>query len=133
MSADDYREWARYAEQDWQLAISLLRRKRLPTVAICFHAQQSAEKYLKAILLSQGVVFPKTHDLLMLNSLCEQQGILTGFSPRLLTLLSDYAVISRYPGNEPTSEEAREAVEIARGVRTFARGWLGLGKGSRRT
>lgn len=132
MSVDDYREWVRYAEQDWQLAVSLLRRKQLPTVAICFHAQQSAEKYLKALLLSKGLIFPKTHDLATLNSLCEQQGILTGFSPGLLTLLSEHAVVSRYPGNEPTPEEAREAVEIARGVRAFTRKWLGLTKGSRR-
>lgn len=128
MSVDDYREWARYAEQDWQLATSLLRRKRLPAVAICFHAQQGAKKYLKALLLSKGSAFPKTHDLSMLNSLCEQQGILTGFSPELLTLLSEHAVVSRYPGNEPTLEETREAVEIARNVRAFARRWLGLKK-----
>lgn len=61
MSVDDYREWVRDAEQDWQLAVSLLRRKQLPTVAICFHAQQSAEKYLKALLLSKRLIFPKTH------------------------------------------------------------------------
>jgi HEPN domain-containing protein len=126
MSVDDYREWVRYAEQDWQLAASLLRRKRPPTVAVCFHAQQSAEKYLKALLLSRRLIFPRTHDLATLNSLCEQNGILTGFSPRLLTLLSEYAVASRYPGNEPTLEEAREAVEIARVVRAFARQWLGV-------
>ncbi|MFN3763556.1 MAG: hypothetical protein ACK4WK_10200 [Anaerolineae bacterium] len=33
MSVDDYREWVRYAEQDWQRAVSLLRRKRPPIVA----------------------------------------------------------------------------------------------------
>ncbi|RME80971.1 MAG: HEPN domain-containing protein [Caldilineae bacterium] len=131
-SVDDYREWTRYAEQDWQLAVSLLRRKHPPTVAICFHAQQSAEKYLKAMLLSQGVVFPRTHDLATLASLCEQHGILTGFLPRSLTLLSEYAVAARYPGNEPTPDEAREAIEIARSVRAFVRKWLGLGRGSRR-
>ncbi|MDW8319353.1 MAG: HEPN domain-containing protein [Anaerolineae bacterium] len=59
-------------------------------------------------------------------TLCEQQGVLTGFSPRLLTLLSEHAVVSRYPGNEPTPDEAREAVEIARDVRVFVRRWLGL-------
>lgn len=128
MSVDDYREWMRYAEQDWQLAVSLLRRKRLPTVAICFHAQQSAEKYLKALLLARGVTFPKTHDLVALNSLCEQHGILTGFSPALLTVLSEYAVVARYPGSEPLPEEAREAVEIARKVRAFARRYLGSAK-----
>lgn len=128
MSVDDPLEWARYAEQDWQLAASLVRRKRPPLMAICFHAQQSAEKYLKALLLSKTSSFPKTHDLLMLNSLCEQAGILTGFSPRHLTLLSDHAVASRYPGEEPTLDEAHEALAIARTVRDFSRKWLNLKK-----
>ena len=43
MSVNDPMEWARYAEQDWQVATSLIRRKHPPNVAICFHAQQSAE------------------------------------------------------------------------------------------
>jgi HEPN domain-containing protein len=126
MSVDDPLEWIRYAEEDWKLAVSLLRRKHPPSIAICFHAQQSAEKYLKALLLSRRVHFPKTHDLPTLNSLCEQHGILTGFSPRLLTLLTAHAVASRYPGEEPTLEEARESVEIAKTVRRFARRWLGI-------
>lgn len=128
MSADDFHQWARYAEQDWQLAASLLRRKNPPTNAICFHAQQSAEKYLKALLLSKKLDFPKTHDLPTLNSLCEQNGILTGFSPELMTHLTDHAISSRYPGDEPTLEDAREAVEIAKTVRKFARKWLGVEK-----
>ncbi len=126
MNVDDPQIWARYAEEDYRLTASLLRRKRKPIRAICFHAQQSAEKYFKALLLSRDLTFPKTHDLPTLNSLCEQAGILTGFSPKLLTLLSDYAVASRYPGEEPTLEEAREALEIAKTVRRFARKWLRL-------
>jgi len=45
MNVDDPLAWAAYAEQDWKLAVSLLRRKHPPSMAICFHAQQSAEKY----------------------------------------------------------------------------------------
>lgn len=131
MSIADHLLWVRYAEQDWQLAVSLLRRKHLLTVAICFHAQQCAEKYLKALLISRQLEFPKTYDLATLNSLCERHGILTGILPHSLALLSDYAVVARYPGNEPTEEEAREAVAIARVVRGFVRKWLGLGKALR--
>jgi HEPN domain-containing protein len=58
--------------------------------------------------------------------MCAQYGILTGFSPQLLTLLTDHAVASRYPGEEPTPEEARQSIEIAKTVRKFARQWLGL-------
>jgi len=43
-----------------------------------------------------------------------------------LDKLSFYAVLTRYPGETPTSEEAREAVKIAQEVRRFARRMLGL-------
>lgn len=126
MNESDAFAWAHYAEEDWQLARSLLRRKRPPLHAICFHAQQSAEKYLKALLLTQNIPFPKTHDLPTLNSLCEKNAILTGFSPIHLTSLSDHAVATRYPGEAPTLEEAREAIKIAKTVRKFCRKYLGL-------
>lgn len=69
MSADDWEDWARFAEQDWQLAVSLLRRKQPSAVHIAFMAQQCAEKYLKAMLVSRQAAFPKTHDLRALNAL----------------------------------------------------------------
>ncbi len=34
-----------------------------PTDTVCFHAQQCVEKYLKAVLVSEAIDFPKTHDL----------------------------------------------------------------------
>jgi len=40
--------------------------------------------------------------------------------------LSYYAVRVRYPGEDPTPDEAREALDTARAVRRFARKWLGL-------
>ncbi len=126
MKPDDPLAWARLAEEDWDLAVSLSKRKRLPVKAICFHAQQSAEKHLKALLVSRQAYFPKTHDLVYLNQLCEQTGILTGFDSEDLAVLSDYAVQVRYPGDEPRDDDARLAIEIARAVRAFARRWLGL-------
>ncbi|MFZ5822463.1 MAG: HEPN domain-containing protein [Chloroflexota bacterium] len=121
-------DWANYAEQDWETAKLLLKRAKPLTISVCFHAQQSAEKYLKALLVAKEVDFPKTHDLSSLNVLCDQAGILTGFSPARLTILTDHAVASRYPGNEPTIEDAKESIEIANSIRKFARSFLGLKK-----
>ena len=43
-------EWIDKAEEDFHAAISLRRLRRYPTHnAVCFHAQQCIEKYLKAI------------------------------------------------------------------------------------
>jgi len=126
--SDDAREWVEYAEEDLILAKSALRRTKPLTIGSCFHSQQCAEKYFKAILVAQDVEFPKTHDLLILNTLCTDAGIITGFSIEDLGRLSGYAVRTRYPGNQPTPEEAKEAVEITITIRRFARAFLGLKK-----
>lgn len=126
--ADDALEWVKYAEEDLILAKSALRRSKPLTMGSCFHSQQCAEKYLKAILVSKDAEFPKTHDLLILDGLCKAAGILTGFTKEDLGRLSGYAVRTRYPGNQPVPKEAREALEIAIQIRRFARTFLGLKK-----
>src|SRR5438128_11524356 len=60
----DTAEWVKKAGADF---ISMMREmnavNELNYDLICFLAQQSAEKYLKALLCENGVPFPKTHDL----------------------------------------------------------------------
>jgi HEPN domain-containing protein len=118
--------WADYAEEDLIVAKSTLRRKQPLTSASCFHSQQCAEKYFKAILVAKDVQFPKTHDLAILNTLCTNAGIFTGFPIDSLGRLSGYAVHTRYPGSQPTPDEAQDALEIALTIRQFARKFLGL-------
>ncbi len=120
--------WVARAEEDYAIATASLRRKQVWTYGACFHAQQCAEKYLKAILVSHGNSFPKVHDLLALSTLCEEAGVLTGFDPGQLDLLSAYAVRIRYPGDDPSPDEAQQAVKIAKSVRRLARRWLGFRK-----
>jgi HEPN domain-containing protein len=124
----DALEWVKYAEEDLILAKSALRRTKPLTMGSCFHSQQCAEKYLKAILVARDVEFPKTHDLLILDTLCIDAGLITGFTKDALGRLSGYAVRTRYPGNQPNSGEAKEALAIAMDVRKFARATLGLKK-----
>lgn len=118
--------WAKYADEDWNVANLLYKQNKSMHTTTCFHAQQCAEKYFKALLLSKNTHFPKTHDLLTLNSLCTQAGILTEFSPEALTILTDHAVASRYPGEEPSKTDAKESLKTAKAIRKFARAFLGL-------
>ena len=124
----ELKSWLRYAEEDFSAAKTLLDLKKPLLAAVCFHGQQCAEKYLKALLILKDVDFPKTHDLPTLNTLCNQNSILTGLDPQQLADLTKYAVQARYPGNQPTLEEAKEAIEIAKSVRRFSRSFLGLKK-----
>ena len=118
--------WAALAEEDYLLPRSALRRKEPLRYGACFHAQQCAEKYLKATLVLHEKAFPKTHDLLALSDLCAQTGILVPIAPDELDRLSAYAVQVRYPGDEPTLEAARHAMEVSKAVRRFVRGLLGI-------
>jgi len=118
-------EWLTKGEEDYSVAIGLLRRRRIPANSICFHCQQAAEKYLKATPQENGIRFGKSHDV-------EELGrMLSGSTPELLLLtddlklLSDYAVRYRYPGFDATVRQARSAVEAAKKVRLMVRGLLG--------
>ncbi len=58
------REWVQKAESDFQVAKVLSRKRKLDFHdEVCFHCQQSAEKYLKARMQEAGLRVPKTHDL----------------------------------------------------------------------
>ena len=43
-----------------------------------------------------------------------------------LNTLSEHAVRTRYPGEDPTFQEAEEAIKVAKAVRDFARKILGV-------
>ncbi len=125
-TSNDPQAWAARAEEDYLLVRSALRHKKPLTYGACFHAQQCAEKYLKAILIDRDQPFPKTHDLLALSDLCARAGIFVAIDADQLDVLSAYAVQVRYPGQDPTPEEAQEALKIAKSVRRFARKLLGI-------
>lgn len=61
------REWTEKAEGDFATAGREIRARKKPNYdAVCFHAQQCAEKFLKAILQEQDIPFGKTHNLIIL-------------------------------------------------------------------
>ena len=62
-------QWVRKAEDDIRGARSLEQSKPPLNDLICFHCQQSAEKYLKALLQEWGLVPPRIHDLVKLLNL----------------------------------------------------------------
>jgi len=106
--SNEVKEWVEYAEDDFTVAKSSLRRTKPLTAPSCFHSQQCAEKYLKAMLVAKDVEFPKTHDLLILDALCNRAGILTGYTKEDLGRLSGYAVHTRYPGIQVINQHLRK-------------------------
>jgi HEPN domain-containing protein len=108
--------WLRYACEDLRTAELIVGQGGVPRTA-CFHAQQAAEKAIKASLLFLQTGFPKTHDLeLLANRLPE--GWRLAEDPSTLSDLSDWAVEPRYPGylREATEDDTEAAIKQAREV-----------------
>lgn len=120
-------EWARKAENDFDVAHLAMEREDAPIVdAVCFHSQQCAEKYLKAFLQEQQVRFPYTHRLMPLLDLCLSVNGEFESMRQDLDRLDGYAVATRYPGSEATLEMAEAALAAATRVREFVRTELGI-------
>jgi len=119
--------WIKKAEQDYQAAIALARRRRSPLPdVVCFHSQQCAEKYLKAFLVAERAYFPKTHDLIELLQLAAVRDPSLELLKPFLSELRPYAVAFRYPDERATPTEARRALRHARRVRERMRHVLGM-------
>lgn len=108
--------WLRYAVSDLEIARTTPS-SRILLETLCFHAQQAAEKALKAVLVAQAIPFPRTHNITTLLDLLPQDMFLPS-EVEAAASLTDYSVLTRYPGNfEPvTEEEYREAVHLAEAV-----------------
>jgi len=116
---DHMRQWIAKADVDYQTAEWLLKAPDPIRESIAFHCQQAVEKYLKALLVSLRVEFPKTHDLEELLDL------LTPVLPDVATeldgvkILSPFGVKIRYPGDFPEllPGQERTVFELAKRTR----------------
>jgi HEPN domain-containing protein len=116
-AADLARAWLGKADRDLAAA-KLCAGETQTTDAACFHAQQAAEKYLKAYLTASGADFPRTHDLEELARLCQPHAPTLDLGRCDLIGLTEYAVQVRYDLTEvPSLAEARSAVAEAAAVR----------------
>ena len=117
------REWIAVADEDLRVAQHTLSLpSNCPHRMVAYHAQQSAEKYLKAYLVWRGVDFPYTHNIARLRELCMTLG---EWAAKLEDAdeLSPFATTARYPGESLVVSEtdARQSVVIAESVRRTVR------------
>ncbi|MGJ7045399.1 HEPN domain-containing protein [Thermoanaerobacterium thermosulfurigenes] len=120
---DEYKQWLNYAEDDYKAANELLKAKLYNVV--CFHSQQSIEKYLKAYLIYNGINPPRVHHLITLIR------IINKFSDAFDEFIDDvktvdmYYIPSRYPDapigslpdGMPNEDDAKKALEVAANIR----------------
>jgi len=120
-------EWVSKAEGDFAIVERESRARKHPSHdGVCFHAQQCAEKYLKARLCEAGLRFEKIHDLpALLEQVLPVEPLWETFRADL-AYLSDFAVSFRYPGESATRSTALRARNLCRSFRKAARQALGL-------
>lgn len=120
-------EWIAKAEGDLRTARREAAASEWPNFdAACFHAQQCAEKYLKARPVAGHVSFPRFHDLeALLNLVLPLE---PDWEPLRgdLQQLTDMAVEVRYPGLTADAEDAAIALAVAERVRQAVRAALGM-------
>ena len=120
-------EWIKKAEADFlSMTREMNAAKDFNYDLVCFLAQQSVEKYLKALLCETSVPFPKIHDLNKLVALLPKHLDYPESFREPISRLDRYAVEFRYPGASATQELAAEAVEEARTFRDWCRKALRL-------
>lgn len=120
------RAWVEKAESDLLCIENNLAASRVPWDTVVFHAQQAAEKLLKALLVAAGRTVPRTHDLVALLSLATAAGFpLAGCRPEI-DLLSRFGAAVRYPDAvySPTEEDGRDAAAAASRLRSAVLGLL---------
>ena len=101
--------WMDFARSD----LAVARSPSHPDVmleALCFHAQQAAEKCVKAVLVSYGIRPPKTRSIQRLIDLLPL-GVPCSAEVASATALTAYATTFRYPSDEDavTGAQHREA------------------------
>lgn len=118
----DERTWLRYAEEDLAVAERMTSERGWTPRIACFHAQQAAEKALKAVLVAEKLPLVYSHNLELLRD-----AIPEGRKSRDVEFdaawLTAWAILPRYPGDHPdaTAADAQRAVAWARAIVDAAR------------
>ncbi len=116
-SADPF-AWVAKADEDLLVIEAVVGADRVPWDIVCYHAQQTAEKMLKAYIVSHQRVAAKTHDLLTLLRECQRLGARVDDLTEECKFLLRYGALARYPGSgfEAAKEQGETAQVYARKV-----------------
>lgn len=104
------RVWLENADIDLRAGFAIVAADLPSYETASFHAQQAAEKALKAFLIRHQVDFTKTHDLGQLWMLAAAAGLGASVEPAHIDDLTPYAVDARYPRIGRPSLQKADAV-----------------------
>jgi HEPN domain-containing protein len=95
---DLVKEWYKFAEMDFITARHLFDTLHpKPLEIICYHCQQTVEKFLKGFLVLNDIEPPKTHNLLRLCEMCLEIDNRFEEIKTVCQFLNPYGIQPRYP------------------------------------
>lgn len=111
-------EWLKRAKSNLERAKAGRISKDVLYEDLCFDCQQSAEKAIKALLISIDKRFPPIHSIARLLELLSETDIEIPEKVKKTIDLTDYAVETRYPRKREaiTKKEYKRALDIAKNV-----------------
>ena len=110
------------ANDDENLLEEVISNEKVRDEIIGFHAQQAAEKMLKALLVAKNIHYRRTHDLRELIDLLRDNGIEFPESLMEIRTLSPFAVEFRYdyiPLEEEDPFDRYQALELVQKLRKW--------------
>jgi len=112
-------EWFQFADMDLASADYLQGLLPQPLEIICYHCQQSVEKYLKGYLIYNGIDEPpKIHNLVELCESCSAFDERFRVFAQICGILTRFGVQPRYPREMEVSEtDMKKALEYAKQIR----------------
>ncbi len=123
--AGEPKAWLKHAKSDLLIASNRTSEEILLDT-LCCHAQQAAEKSIKALLVKDHLEVPKTHNIKLLMETLSSQLIIP---PEInaASILTDYAITARYPGEweKVNAEEYKKAIELANKVYDWSAALIG--------
>ena len=117
---DDTIEWIRIADRDFDSAQLLNDAVRRHYEVICYLCAQATEKYLKGFLISNDIIPQKSHNLMILHTLCAE--IENDFATigAECDFLNRFASDIRYPHQYEVFEtDAIRAINTVEKIRNF--------------
>lgn len=116
-------EWMKFAKMDLDTAIHIEATMHpKPLEIICYHCQQSAEKYLKAAFVYFQKPIEKTHDLTFLAEVLQDFVDISDEVYRACAALTKYGVKARYPFQLITSQnDAIFAIADAKKIQSWVK------------
>ena len=121
---DEAQKLLKKGQEDEMLLVKTLLDTEISDEVWGFHAQQAVEKYLKSVLAKHSVIFPKTHDLLLLTRLFEKNAISLPCPSSEFDWLIPYATTFRYDDVEDAELDRKQALQLVQIIQAWAQGLM---------